>query len=141
MFLYIFFTRALSTTRALPEHYQSTTRALPEHLYSSVIYTFLTPYSVCPLRRRSTTAPPTAASVLLALSLLQMQRYYLMVVAQSMSMQYFSQRYFTATGGRILVDGYTPICRSSSWSESNHRRFIFFHRIHLLSLYTKKGRY
>lgn len=45
-------------------------------------------------------------------------------VAQSMSMQYFSQRYLTATGGRILVDGDTPICRSSSWSESNHRRKV-----------------
>lgn len=45
-------------------------------------------------------------------------------VAQSMSMQYFSQRYLTATGGSILVDGDTPICRSSSWSESNHRRKV-----------------
>ena len=41
-----------------------------------------------------------------------------------MLMQYFSQRYLTATGGRILVDGDTPICRSSSWSESNHRRKV-----------------
>ena len=45
-------------------------------------------------------------------------------VAQSMSMQYFSQRYLTATGGSILVDGDTPICRSASWSESNHRRKV-----------------
>ena len=41
-----------------------------------------------------------------------------------MSMQYFSQRYLTATGGSILVEGDTPICRSSSWSESNHRRKV-----------------
>ena len=45
-------------------------------------------------------------------------------LVQSMSMQYFSQRYFTATGGSILVEGDTPICRSSSWSESNHRRKV-----------------
>ena len=45
-------------------------------------------------------------------------------VAQSMSMQYFSQRYLTATGGSILVDGDTPICRSASWSESNHLRKV-----------------
>ena len=45
-------------------------------------------------------------------------------VVQSMSMQYFSQRYLTATGGSILVEGDTPICSSSSWSESNHRRKV-----------------
>ena len=45
-------------------------------------------------------------------------------VAQSISMQYFSQRYLTATGGSIWVDGDTPICRSASWSESNHRRKV-----------------
>ena len=31
---------------------------------------------------------------------------------------------YPSTGGSILVDGDTPICRSSSWSESNHRRKV-----------------
>ena len=40
------------------------------------------------------------------------------------SMQYFSQRYFTTTGGRYFVFGCTLLARRNSRSVFNHRRKV-----------------